>query len=618
MTAIETGAAEHPRLHFTQEGLRALRERAATSHHGHASRLIRWVEEHASWEAGVRGDSATSHGTEEVVLEEQEIFITNAALAAALSGEERYIEIATRWALTAARSTPAALDNYGAGSYAAGLARAYDWLFDAFSNSERGELRAAIAQICEDMYHSSFEDDPQATWWAGSHLHHDHWIATAGYGEAALGIVGEHLAAERWFERALSEFSECLSWLGDDGAWHEGAADWCYAMAALLRFFGAMRERGDEQLRASPWVRATATYRLYHRLPDDTYIYINDSFRSGRYNTSGSASCHLLRRLAALFDDRHAQWLAEQDEVFDLRAGPKGVFEAAYEGSSIGCERPEYPHTDAVCLAWNLLWFDARVPATPPTGLSPSRHFSNQGLAVLRSDWADAATICTLSCGPLAGDRAHVRMAQGEGRKRSNFSHCHVDYNAFTLFARGAYVVVPSGYARRDSGFQNTVSVNGSHFLPFPTSAPRLCDFTSAGSYSYAAGEATSGFAEYLGVTRFRRRIVLVRDMVVMFDDVELSGLETRSWNRFEWSMHTDPATHEVETSMNGAEVRALREGVAGMRLTVLEPSAFAWERATLTSCGGRALLEKLAIAVPEWYTRSMALVVTIQGWAGA
>jgi hypothetical protein len=45
-------------------------------------------------------------------------------------------------------------------------------------------------------------------------------------------------------------------------------------------------------------IYAAGLARAYHWLPDDTYVYLNDSFRSGRYNTSGSASCHLLRRRA--------------------------------------------------------------------------------------------------------------------------------------------------------------------------------------------------------------------------------------------------------------------------------------------------------------------------------
>ncbi len=109
----------------------------------------------------------------------------------------------------------------------------------------------------------------------------------------------------------MEEFVTAFSWLGDDGGWPEGAADWAYAMVPMLWFFGAWQSVTSSNPHHVPWLQNTFKYRLYHWLPDNSYVYTNDSFRSGRYNTSGSASCHVLRRLAALLGDGYAQWLAD-------------------------------------------------------------------------------------------------------------------------------------------------------------------------------------------------------------------------------------------------------------------------------------------------------------------
>src|SRR5690606_22403324 len=126
----------------------------------------------------------------------------------------------------------------------------------------------------------------------------------------------------------------------------------CYTMAPLLWFYGAWESVTKERLYDHPWIKNTATYRLFHRLTDRDYVYLNDSFRCGRYSTSGAASCHLLRRLASVFNDCHAQWLADQDERFDMLPSPKGVYEAPYENLSFGGNPKEYPHPKSQIASW--------------------------------------------------------------------------------------------------------------------------------------------------------------------------------------------------------------------------------------------------------------------------
>lgn len=596
----------HPRLHFDAAGLAALRERARGAHRRYAERLYEWVERHRDWYPAVQ---RAEREWDEVALEECGAFVTNAALAAAVSGEAAHLDLARRWALAMGGFPAGELRNYGLGGYAAGLARAYDWLYDAWSEVERERLRGHLAGLVGQLYHGSVPQEAPAHWWAGAHLHHDLWIPVGGYGEAALALLGEVEEAAAWAARAREEFTTCFSWLGDDGAWHEGAADWCYALAPLLQFFSAWQSLTGEDPHDLAWLRQTALYRLYHHLPDDTYVYLNDSFCSGRYNTSGSASCHLLLRLASLFRDPHAQWLAERDEAFDLRPGPKGVYQAPYENSSFQAARREYPHPDAHCAAWNLLWYDPSVPAEPPTSLPRSRRFENAGLAILRECWDEEDAVVSFACGPLAGERCAARMRAGEARSASNFSHAHADYGAFTLFARGQYFLVPAGYARRASHFQNVVCVNGADFPADPVRAIRLETVQEGPGFAFAAGDAAAAFGPELEVTAYRRQLVLLDGCLVVFDDLRLATTRFRAWNRFSWSLHSDPATHALSVSGSTAVWQPRGAVAPRLELRVLSPEAFAWERVILVGREGEAALEALRLSRPEWYSDRMQLV---------
>ena len=279
------------------------------------------------------------------------------------------------------------LRNYGIGIYAAGLARAYDWLYHKLTSKEKEIIKGSILDIVSRMYEGSLDGAVNPMWWAKAYLHHDHWISVGGYGEAALALIGEAEDAGKYAACAKADFDIILSWLADDGAWHEGVADWCYALAPMLWFYGAWESVVNENLLLVPWIRNTAIYRLYHRLPDNSYVYLNDSFRSGRYSTSGSASCHLLRRLASIFHDGHAQWLAEQDEVFDMKPSPKGVYRAPYEKLSFLGEPEEYPNPGSQCASWNMLWYDPSVKSVSPEQLPTARHFTNQGIVIMRTGW---------------------------------------------------------------------------------------------------------------------------------------------------------------------------------------------------------------------------------------
>ena len=596
----------HPRLHFDRAGRKVLRDRARTTHRRYAKLLFEWVSKHGEWTppfpSAKRAFSLTGKG-DEVLLEQCGTFLTNAALAFVLSEQQRHLKVARRWTLEMCRLERG---KYGLGSYAAGLARAYDWLYESWTDDERTHIQACLAKYMRQLYLNSVPGSGKTDWWADYHLHHDFWIPVGGMGEAALALIGEVDDASLCAAHVKNSFDTCLSLLGDDGYWHEGAAGWCYAMAPLLAFYSAWQSVLGENLHDVPWLKGAALFRLYHWLPDNTYIYLNDSWRSGRYGTAGSASCHLLRRLASLFGDGAAQWLAERDEQFDLRPGPKGVFQAPYRWTEIRADRREYPSASAETMAWNMLWYDAAVEPTHPRDLPRCRHFPNGGLAILRSSWDADAAVVSLACGPLGGYR-HAKAVRAGKSNLMTVDHAHSDHNSLTLFVRGQYFVIPAGYGRRSSRYQNTVAVNGANYRIDPTLDVRLETVVEEPDFSYCMGDATAAFELGLGVRLYRRSLVMLSGCLILYDDLRLA--QAGYWRQFQWQLHSDPRVHEVNVKGSTAQWQ-LRGGAATphadqsqprLSLFVLEPQKFAWEQAVLKSQTGVGMLESLRLEQPDW-----------------
>jgi len=288
------------------------------------------------------------------------------------------------------------------------------------------------------------------------------------------------------------------------------------------------------------------------------------------------------------------------------------VPEAAYEGISTAARWREYPHPQAHCAAWNVLWYDPTAAPAPPDDLAPSRLFPNLRLAVLRSSWEGDATVLSLGCAPLAGHGTARRIGSGEAIPPGSLYHRHAGYNAVALFTQGRYWIVPPGYARRDSRFQNTISVNGAQLLPDPTLQPEITAFVTNPEYTYVRGDAGAVFPAQAGVRRFRRHVLwLAPGWLVLLDEVELADTGTRGWNRFEWALHNTPQVSHVYPAGAGA---VWSNGCgARLQMHVFAPAALAWDHSLFMAQDGQVALEALRLSAPEWYSSPMRVLAAWQ-----
>lgn len=604
---------DHPSLHFTGLKIPSLRQNARRSHLRYAELLYEWLDAHSGWRPPRMGSEPETA----LALEECGVFLTNAALAWVISERKRYLNLALDWMLAVCEQGIEQIRKYNRGVLAAGLARSYDWLYHDLTEADRRAVCSKLESTARGLYQAATPASEESEWWASLPLHHDHWIPAGGLGETALALLGEVEDASVWAAWAKVDFDAIFGWLGNDGAWHEGAADWVYAMSPLLWFFSAWQSITEEDPHNILWIRNTPQYRLYHWLPDNTYIYLDDSFRSGRYNTSGSASCHLLRRLASIFGDEETQWLADQDESFDLNPVSPGVFRAPFETLSFTGEPAEYRERAAHCLAGNILWFDPSLRAIAPSEKNRTiKYFRNQEIAILRTGWGADAAVVSLKCGPLAGRRVADYINTGNQFDQGNSHHAHANYGSFTLFARGQYFVIPPGYARRSSRFQNVVSVNGCDFRTDQNLNLRILGTESGALYSYAVADATAAFPECLKIESYRRHLVLLHEgLLVVFDDLRLKKTHpSTSYLRFEWTVHVDPTAHLLSPDGKRISWLDLDEVPTPFRMDLVFPKEFAWEQRVIKSTKGHPLLAAATLTRPEWYGNEMQ-VLSVFSW---
>jgi hypothetical protein len=233
----------------------------------------------------------------------------------------------------------------------------------------------------------------------------------------------------------------------------------------------------------------------------------------------------------------------------------------------------------------------------------------------MRSGWSQDDAVVSLACSPLAGQAAAVKVRSGE--RPSNIGHAHCNPSTFTLFAKGQYFIIPSGYARRSSNFQNVINFNGADFIADAALQVKIAGFREEPGFSYAVADATNAFQPQLGVESYRRHMLLFGNKwLFIFDDIKIgrAGMKTSGVNRFSWTAHSEPSTHKFSIQGNHVIWQSIDEPKTPLSMFLLEPQQYAWERELYQSAEGKPMMEALRITKPEWYTGKMQLL-TAWSW---
>ena len=591
----------HPRLLFDAAELPAIRTRASTLMRPQLDALVAWAETRVDQEP----PSELSGGYERRGDQVQDPFLANIlafSFLAIVADSPRYREAAKRWALALASMgtwtgelSPAGGTCGGCG-YPEGwgltaLAVAYDWLHDHLEIGERAVIRAKIEAICNGLDRAAVGDD----WWAGAYLHHDTWIPLGGLGLGAMAIIDESPNAGRWAERARDELDRALDWLDGDGAWPEGPCGWAFAMISAVPFWEAYRRRFPSRgaaILANPWLRRTASFRLYTRTPDGRFLGFGDCQPHGGYQQNAREAAPTLRWLAARYRDPIAQWLAARE------------WEIA---------------PNAFTAAWEILFFDPAVPETPPDDLPVGARFANQEMVFARTAWREPnATTIAFRCDSLLGRRAASLYRPGaESRFNNSTTHVHADANSFAVWSRGQFAIPMARYGQNASEYQNTLLVDGSgQYTTFGPDHVGRPDGEITGFFTSRAGTAVAGDAARAyppGLDRFVRRLFLIEPGVVfVVDDVAAEAPVD-----LEWRFHVDgDASLDVRDDGFTSVLEGMRTVLrfaspGGGRLGQTSDD---WNRAVTVSSPGRARRGALAAALIPSVPEGAAARVEVAG----
>lgn len=535
-------AAEHPRLYFSQSDLPRLKADASGAKALQFQRLSAWGESFLDREppAGI-GTSERHHETAFSV-------ITNYGLLWQLTGNRKYLAAGRKW-LEALIETPTASEgNYHIGIFAASLAHGYDLLYGGLDSRFRKLLREKAFEVMAEARRGA-----DRSWWARCYLHHDFWIPLAGLGIAAICFADEHPDADSLKAFCVSELETAASLLGSRGYWPEGVADWVYGMAPTFMFHDALVRSGGPDLFEREWFRKTAFNRLLHWCPDDSYMFIGDSYRSGRYGALGSAGAHVMMKLAARFGDSHAQWLAFREARVDS-AGPPGLLlDPPYSQSSWRL----LPERELHGPAWQFLWLDPSLKATPPDSLPTDRLFPNWDTALMRAGWGPDDPVLAFSGGHQLGGLGTDLWRQEARNLAGGLAHVHQNAGSVYLWADGSFPLSPPGYGGRDGRFHSTVMVDGHGQYFNPGHRGRITSFDSGEGWAAATMDVTGAYPENVGLERFERSLVFLKPRTVVLRDRLVTRDGNRRYSRrYEWLLQTDPS--EAEWSASGDSLRAV------------------------------------------------------------
>ena len=282
------------------------------------------------------------------------------------------------------------------------LAVAYDWLYHRWSEAQRGELRAKLADGCDYLIERIRKErlSPYNVILYNAPLQALMACSLALYGEDPRGDPVMRFTSELWKNRVLPVWRQVL---GRNGGWHEGGEYVGIGIGQAIYVLPAMwrSATGEDLFASEPGIRGFLDFLLYRRRPDGT------DFRWG----DASAFDRIVPDAIPL--------------ALEFRYAP------AYN------LRP--PANDATMSGWpwGPLTDHSLIDPASFDRLPLARLFDGIGMLVARSDWSSDATYVTFK----AGD--------------NYWSHTHLDQGAFTIYKGGALAI--------DSGLYGSVYGSDHH-----------------------------------------------------------------------------------------------------------------------------------------------------------
>lgn len=439
-------------------------------------------------------------------------------------------------------------------------ARAYDWIYDKLTESEREKIRAMLVIRGEQAYNR---------WWGSSRGHYhlrpyaSHQTRIINY-MTQVGTVlwGEDEAPRKWFNYLIPVITSFYpAWGGRDGGYSEGPNYWrMYFNYMLQSAFCLEKGMGLDVLR-TPFYRNNGWFKIYA----DPYFAAQSPFADTGIGIYWPADKINLYRLSTVFKNPYFRWRAEMSE-------PKGRLPVA-----------ETPVPSGIM---SFFWLDEgpdAPQAKAPTDIPLDYRFNGVGIAALHEDLSDP-------------DEAFILL---KSSPYGAWSHIYADQNSFYIQAFGRALAIQSGFYPHyghphhanwtwQTHAHNSVLVDGEgQRARVRTSRGKITEFEPGtgepGSVAHAAGDATEAYHGLL--SKFVRHVYHKQPHEFLVVD-ELAAPEPV---RFDWLLHTAEKmeiNEEARTVLiRRGDARLLAEFVSPEKLTFSQTDQFSddpghlWER---------------------------------------
>ncbi len=446
------------------------------------------------------------------------------ALAYLLSGEERYglaakrilLEVET-WGVEGTMSVLSPFGDEPGLSMARHGHRAYDWLYDLFSDDERRRVReltmARARQVLRRLRRADYLATPAES-------HNGRLIAYLS--EYAVVMKGEAPDAAEWLDYSLRALTTFYPHWGDaEGGWAEGLS---YALSyntLYLPAIEALRAATGFDLYRRPFFRSVRRFFLYCASPKGESKPFGDGADGGGVGAAGAV---LMAHHGRYFQDPAGVWWARQ-------AG----------GLAEGVSDPLVA----------MLTEDTVQPVAP-SKLPNAAVFRGIGWAGLHSalDRPEEDTFFLFKSSPYG-----------------SVSHSHADQNSFCILKGGRALAIASGYYgpaygmphhadwTRQTKANNSILVDGvGQAVRSPEARGRIVDFRHQRALTYVSGDAAAAYDGKLRV--FLRHVLFLRPgLFVVLDELAASAAA-----RFDWLLH---ALEKMEVDEKAGTVTSARGGAS-------------------------------------------------------
>ncbi len=498
------------------------RQAAETTHKAQFERLLKQAQSYASVELPCEhpDDSITYIG----------MGAANLAFANLLTDDPQYLETLRYWLKTGIgfphwgkkRMPDHDLD---ASWLLFGFSLALNWVGDRLPAAEREALIAKLRLQGERLYKFSITDI--GTSWTRHYWQNHNWICNGGFLTAAYALAADDYDTSAWINDAIVDFKRVLSVFPEDGSDYEGPVYWRYGFQFLLFPLHLLAQESNIDLHDNDFLRHAFDYRIAVAAAN----WVNTANFGDCHDRKSSHSRMMLYRLASLYRNGHAQWLANHfDEIGEWdREGREGMVKPGL--------LPE---------AWvDFVWYDPTVEPVSVETLPTTMVFPDLGLLTTRTSWDKDATYLAFKCGTPNGMRGW-QLGQMFNRmydwKTIKADHDHNDANSFILVRGDDYLTVDQGYSKaKFTKHHSTLLVDGQGQYLDGDKDPykglkeawggRLENWFFAENVVYTHGEAAGAYAKNLDLTQFSRQMLMLgAETVVICDDVALAAPRPLQW----------------------------------------------------------------------------------------